>query len=263
MNKGLQIPIGIERWLKQLRPEIPTFKWCGYEWAGCMPYGRRIHPEQPWMWYDDAQVLVEDGSVISLSIENKPTEIVHWDHITYKPTIATGTIRSIEAFDFGTFTAEVMLPKGYGLWPSFWLTGAGNWPPEIDLMEAWSNNDRYFRLFRAQPPYIYPSWRTTTNVHFNEASFWHNSIGSRNISIFKQCKNPAENWIEYKCVWAPDFINFYANGKLVRAITGEACWKLTNNLVNPENGYKMNVIFNIWCENPKEKKGSIHYPDED
>ncbi len=49
-------------------------------------------------------------------------------------------------FTYGTAAARIKLPGGAGLWPAFWLLGAGRWPAtgEIDIMEnvgdpTWTN----------------------------------------------------------------------------------------------------------------------------
>jgi beta-glucanase (GH16 family) len=49
-------------------------------------------------------------------------------------------------FTYGTAAARIKLPAGAGLWPAFWLLGAGRWPDtgEIDIMEnvgdrTWTN----------------------------------------------------------------------------------------------------------------------------
>ena len=34
---------------------------------------------------------------------------------------------------------ECKLPKGVGLWPAIWLSCDKTWPPEIDILEAYSN----------------------------------------------------------------------------------------------------------------------------
>lgn len=237
-----------------------SFEWCGYRWKAAQEGGRLIHPSYPWYWYSLDTINVCQDGILELWIRENPKEIKYWDGTIYNPTIEAATMRSLEDFSYGTFEASIMLPHGTNLWPSFWTSGSGNWPPEIDILEAWSGDDRYFKWFIPQPLYLSPSWRTTTNVHFNDLNLEHKSVGSRNISWFKQCKDPTENWITYKCEWKPDSITFYANDKEVRKVTGEACKNLVENLKTPEKGYRMNVLFNVWCENPKINKVTIKTP---
>lgn len=231
-------------------------EWCGYKWDSVMEGGRRIHPDMPWMWYCNDCASVDSDGVLHLKIENRPTEIHHWDGKVYKPTIATGVVRTRESFSYGTFSAEVQLPSGTNLWPSFWTTGDHSWPPEIDIMEAWSDNKgKYFRWTIPQFPYLVPSWKTTTNVHYNiydgdypDGERVKTAIGSRNIPWCKQRKDPDKNFVTYTCEWKPDSIKFYANGKLIRGVGAEVARDLTQN--NTSSDFRMDVIFNVWCENP-------------
>lgn len=233
--------------------------WCGYKWESVMEGGRRIHPGNPWMWYCDDCSWVDSDDVLHLKIEEKPIEIHHWDGKVYHPTIATGIIRSRRSFSYGTFSADVQLPEGTNLWPSFWTSGDKSWPPEIDIMEAWSDSHgKYFRWTIPQFPYLVPSWKTTTNIHYNtivdsegsyiDGHYQKTSIGSRNVPWCKQHNNPSKNFINYKVEWFPDVVRFYANGKLVREVSGSVPNELTQNNSDPD--FRMDVIFNVWCENP-------------
>ena len=79
-----------------------SFIWCGYNWKVEMEGGRIIHPSQPWMWYDSENVMLEKNNVLNLTLENKPKDVKYWDGSIFKSTIACGTIRSTESFDYGT-----------------------------------------------------------------------------------------------------------------------------------------------------------------
>lgn len=227
-----------------------TFNWCGYNWKCEMDGGRIIHPEFPWYWYSLDTIRVCEDSSLELKIKHNPKEVKHWDGTIYHPEFEVPTMRSIEDFSYGVFSAEIKMPTGKNISSSFWLTGSGNWPPEIDIEEGWTEEEStWFRLFECYFPWIKPSWRTTTNVHYRENNLTKTHIGSRNISFFKQPKDPVENWIRYKCIWEPDSITFYANDKKVRRVTGEVCKKMIKNIENPEKGFKMNAIFNVWCGN--------------
>ena len=231
--------------------------WCGYTWKCEMEGGRIIHPEYPWYWYsgnENVLVRMRNGE-IHLYCKYNPKEVKHWDDKIYHPDYEVATMRSIKAFDFGTFSCEMKMPKGKNISASFWLSGAGNWPPEIDIEEGWTEEKKtWFRLIERYFPYIKPSWRTTTNVHFRDEQLNKTHLGSRNIPYCKQPKDPAEEFIKYECEWLPNSITFKANGKIVRQITDDTCRKLIKNIKDPEKGYKMNVVFNVWCENPKTHK---------
>lgn len=228
-------------------------KWCGYRWEHCMEGGRKIHPDNPWMWYSPSCCRVDADGVLRLKLENHPNTVKYWNGVTYHPQIATGLVRSLEEFDYGTFSAEIMLPPGKNLWPSFWLTGAKHWPPEIDIMEAWSGDGSYFKWTTPQFPWVNPSWRTTTNTHYNTIvgnAFRKKDIGSKNISVLKQKLDPSENFVEYKCEWMPDSIKFYAGGKLVRTVSKNVSRELVEN-INGDCDHRMDVVFNLFCEDPE------------
>lgn len=233
---------------------MKTFEWCGYNWKSCMEGERLINPNEPWYWYSRKAIHKSGLNSLELYVRHNPNEITYWDGRTFYPEYEAGLMRTVEKFGFGTFSAEIKCPQGCSLWPSFWLSGDGNWPPEIDIMEAWSNNDRYLRFTKRQFPWVGMFWDTTTNVHYRNEQMQHENIGSEMMSVIKQCKNPTENFIRYECKWLPDKITFKANGKIVREVTGHVCEKLIKNIEHPENGYEMNVIFNVLCENPDNHK---------
>ena len=220
-----------------------------------MDGGRIVHPEHPYYWYsNDENVVVRmKNGEIHLYCKYNPRDIKYYDGRIFHPTYEAATIRSIKAFDFGTFSCEMKMPKGKNLSASFWLTGAGNWPPEIDIEEGWTEEkDDWFRFIDQGFPWIKPSWRTTTNVVYRDEQMNQTHIGSRNVPYLKQPFEPDDWFIEYKCKWEPDRITFYANDKIVREVKGKICQQLTKNIKDPEKGFKMNVIFNVWCEDPEK-----------
>ena len=244
-----------KRDLKLAFGDNKTFNWCGYTWESVMEGNRIISTSFPWYWSDKEQVLIDESSPerpIHLYLTDKETTVKHWDGKTYNPYKACGQIRSVESFTYGTFSADIKSPHGFYLWPSFWLTGDKNWPPEIDIYESWTYDDNYFVFTQSHFPWIKPGWKTTNNIHFRDDNMEHTHIGSNNISIFKQWKNPTEHFINYKVEWFPDSITFYVNNKKVRKVTDDTCRQLVENLTHNDGRFEMDVIFNVWCENPEE-----------
>lgn len=223
--------------------------FCKYKWTMAMENGRLIHPDYPYMWYDGRQVIVnseiyngkKDWCAI-LYAEEKPNTIHHWDSKTYHPTVACGLLRSADTFGYGTFSAEIQLPKGKNLWPAFWLVGEGRWPKggEIDIMEAWSGKcGNYFKIGKPQPPYIIPLnyWNTTTNIHWEENGE-HKSVGSRRLPLICSLKNPANRFVKYEVEWRQDIINFRVDGKTIRTYGYDIAKRL--------QGTRQHVIFDLW-----------------
>lgn len=239
--------------------------FCNYKWTTAMEGGRIIHTGQPWMWYDGEAVYVENGTAELLAYF-EPNVIHHWDGKTYHPTVACGLLRSVDTFGYGTFSAEIQLPKGRNLWPAFWLCGEGeeNWPAvgEIDIMEAWTNRlGGYFKMGIPQPPYLVPSWNTTTNIHWQEDDGRHGYTGSRRLPLLFSLKRPAHNFIKYEVEWRPDIITFRVNGKTIRTYGYHVAKHLHDK--------RMHVIFDLWttgaqfsCDNPMKIRNFKYEPIE-
>lgn len=241
--------------------------FCNYKWTTAMEGGRQIHTGQPWMWYDCDAVYVRNG-MAELSAYREPNTIHHWDGKTYNTTVACGLLRSVDTFSYGTFSAEIMLPKGKNLWPAFWLIGDGkeDWPAcgEIDIMEGWTNRfGGYHKIGKPQPPYFIPLnyWNTTTNVHWGKDKEHHESSGSRRLPIIFSLKRPAHNYIKYEVEWRPNTITFFANGHRVRTYGYDVARHLADK--------KMRVIFDLWttgknftCETPMKIRNFEYKPIE-
>ena len=215
--------------------------FCKYKWTMAMENGRLIHPDYPYMWYDCEAVYEDDGTA-ELSAYREPNTIHHWDGHWYNPNVACCLLRSVDTFGYGTFSAEIMLPKGKNLWPAFWLCGSGEpWPAcgEIDICEAWTNRlGGYFKFGIPQPPYLVPSWNTTTNIHWQEDDGRHGYTGSRRLPLLFSLKRPANNFVKYEVEWRPDIITFRMNGKRVRTYGYDVAKHLHDK--------RMNVIFDLW-----------------
>lgn len=230
-----------------------NLKWCGYEWSCKMDGGRIIHPQYPHAWYSDSEdvVKINKNGDMSLYYRENPKEIKHWDGNIYHPTIERALIRTTTSFDYGTFSIEAKMPKGLNVSCAFWLSGDGNWPPEIDIVESWSEDNNYSWRTTNHFPWILPSWRTTYNVHYNNNKLVHEHLGSKNVMKCDQPLDPTENWIKYECVWEPNKITFKANGVVTKTVSKKYAQMLVNNLKNPEKGHLMDVIIDINIDDPK------------
>lgn len=227
-----------------------SFEWCGYNWTGTMEGGRIMDSKNPWYWYSAATIVpgYKKGE-LKLNIEYNP-KTIQYKGKTYNTIWECATMRSVEDFDFGIFSCEIVLPKGYHLWPSFWLSGSGNWPPEIDICEAWSGENDYLNQFTNHFPWLVKSWRVTSNVHYNNVDMKPCHVKSHDTMKCKQKFDPSSDWVKYECEWRKNSIVFRVNGKTVRKIGKRHSNMLISNIKDKDKGYRMNVIFNVWTDNP-------------
>lgn len=242
--------------------ENTSFKWCGYNWSCQMDGGRIIHTKYPHAYYSDSEnvlVRMRNGELHLYYAEN-PKEIKHWDGKIYNPTIERALIRTREHFDYGHFEIEAMIPKGLNVGCAFWLSGHGNWPPEIDILEVLTTGGSYLQKFTNHFPWIGKSWRTTYNVHYNNDKLLHQHLGSKNVRVKDQPLDPTENWIKYEVDWMPDKIVFKANGKVTKTVCKKYAQMLVNNLGKPEKGHLMDVIIDINVDDPEILKNKLETP---
>lgn len=239
-----------------------TFMWCGYEWTSEMEGGRIIHPEYPHYWYSSSDAVIKKlrNGELHFSFRKNPIKIHHWDGKTYNPSIEIGLIRTKQHFDYGTFSIEAIMPKGLNINCAGWLSGNGNWPPEIDVFESWSEDNNYHHAFTNHFPWLCPSWRTTYNVHYRDSKMVHRHLGSKNIMKCDQPLDPTENWIKYECVWMPDKIIFKANGVTIKTVKNKYPKMLTENILNPEKKYLMDYIIDIIIDDPQKIPSRLDTP---
>lgn len=231
-------------------PEIKRFNWCGHEWVTCMEGGRPIHPDNPWYYIDGSEVVMYRDGSIRLNLAYRPTEITWYnsgwtDKVTYKPTIACGLIRSVEAFPVNnSFECDVMMPIGKNLWFSFWLTACDSWPPEIDIFEGYTDeNGSYLDelAFHWRFPFIYRNMRFESNVHYTDKKGVHRQVGPKgihpkNIRMFPYIY---KEWQHFKCIWKEDYITFSVNDIVVRTIRNKK-------VLEKMKTKGMWAVFNIW-----------------
>ena len=208
--------------------EDHTFNWKGYEWITRERWGE-LHPEKPWALYSKDSVNVDKNGNIVLSID-KPTT---YNGKTVYPMGLMSTTENNSVFSYGFYSFVAKLPRGKNLWSALWMWSWDTWPPELDVMEAWSNkcggylmNDRRYL-------------HVTNCYHFDEKD--GHEFGYLKLKNCWYCL-PQYSFNEYSMDWEPDYIRFYFNGKMIREIKEKERLQWISD--NTKSG--MNVIMNLY-----------------
>jgi beta-glucanase (GH16 family) len=203
----------------------------GDNWRLSQPWGN-FHPEYPFQYYgEDSVYFTIDGLILNQKYSPKSGLKHYSSDKEFDIPYSIGLVSSKNFFGYGFYEFLITLPNGIGLWPAVWLTDSVTWPPEIDIIEAYSDqNSKY-------------GDRLQTNFHFD---FDENkkSSGARNHPIYSHFDK-----IKVSCWWDKNFIKIYYNGYLVREITCENTLKFFRDR-------KMMVVLNNAV-----RKEYIHYID--
>ena len=226
-------------------------EFAGYKWRPSQPWGD-YHPGAPDWWYDPGCVDITDG-VLRLQTRRhaRKVETTHTkddvviDHTVHNNKIGVGLVSSEDPFTYGTYEADVMLPKGTGLFPAFWLYSDTTWPPEIDIFEAWS---RKSGLYTSKG---LPYFSLASNVHYGEEPN-HPHIKSKSHLVFKKFD---ECFINFRLEWSPARIEIFYNGRSVRKITDQnilewfnkdpEMWVIFNNGIEEESLYTNDSVMQV------------------
>lgn len=182
------------------------FEWCGIRWTTRERWGT-VHPEKAYCWYDDNCVSVDDDGYLRLICKYAPRRIESVGESFY-PTYGVGLVSSFasgEVFKYGHYLWEAKLPSGRNLWPALWMW-AGPWPPEIDVVEAWTNSRGGYYGF----PF---TWKVTSNFHQPDAV---RNMAKR-AGVFCM-PDPTKKFIKYELYWDEKKLEFVYNGRLVRKV---------------------------------------------
>jgi len=137
-----------------------------------------------------------------------------------------------------------LVVRGYGKRilqgnPAFWMWVWESYPPEIDVLEAYS--DHHNSLFsypngRLLEWFVGKFWKVESNVHLIDNTQEGNwTLGTeRNYFGFK---SPSKRFVKYKLIWLKDVIEIYYDDKLNRRITDR-------NVLKQFDDVTMNVIIN-------------------
>lgn len=173
-----------------------------------------------------------NSKTLNLICKYKPKTFNEYDYDNLEIPFAQGVIRTKKKYKYGYFESEMKLPACSSAWPAFWLTGSINWPPEIDVIEGYSNNTTRYKWF------LFPNTRLQTNVHYKDTSYHHIKGVNHPLPI-----SVSKEYVKYGVLWLEDKIEFYYNRHLVRSITDK-------NILNALNE-PMEVIFNMGIQDHK------------
>lgn len=122
---------------------------------------------------------------------------------------------------YGYFEARILLPKGKGTWPAFWMMPVNNnfstnpWPGcgEIDIMEEVGVDANI----------------VSSSIHCEAYNHTINTqkTAARNIGTAES------EYHVYACEWTPDYLRFYVDGEELMTFrnegTGKKVWPFTYN----------------------------------
>lgn len=168
------------------------------------------HPNDLQQWYDPKGVFLRDGLNLSIT-DNQKTVTVYMDKDgktlleNQEPiTIAhgVGLCTSYTDYGHGIFEWNIKLPLGVGLWPAVWISSSNSWPPEIDVLEAYTDENGKYKN------------RIETNIHLGSNGDNHYNLGAVGHGWFVD----PNKILNLKCHWTNDFIKIYYNNFLCRVI---------------------------------------------
>ena len=137
-------------------------------------------------------------------------------------------------FTYGTASARMKLPAGAGLWPAFWVLGAGDWPAtgEIDVMEnvgdaSWISAAMHGPGYSGNTPLVrrdvFPAGQDATGWHVYSVDW------SRDAIVFhvddREIYRVTRPMVEQYGRWAFDnpkylILNLALGGGYPRAVNG-------------------------------------------
>lgn len=122
---------------------------------------------------------------------------------------------------YGYFEARILLPKGKGTWPAFWMMPANNdfaknpWPDcgEIDIMEEVG---------------VVPN-EVSSSIHTKK----YNHVLNTQKTEKRNIGTAESEYHIYACEWTPDYLKFFVDGKVLMTFnnegTGKDVWPFTYN----------------------------------
>jgi len=190
-------------------------------WIVGQPWGE-YHPDALYQYYGKFENSIKsENDGLKLMQKYEPKSFLVDNTYTTVP-YSVGLIVSKKAFGYGYFECDATLPKGLGLWPAIWLSDHLTWPPEIDILEAYSDDSGNYKD------------KLETNVHYGVVN-----VNKDSAKASKHALPQIKDSHRYAVLWTNKKIDFYYDGFLVRRITSKKVLKWFN-----KPNVKMNWILN-------------------
>lgn len=144
---------------------------------------------------NELQYYVNDGKVTTLS--DGALNITCYKNDAGR--ICSGRVYACRntGWKYGWIEARIMLPKGKGTWPAFWMMPVNykSWPEdgENDIMEEVGYNPNY----------------VSSTIHCNA----YNNGGTAKEHKEKYVANAEGGWHTYACEWTEDYLAYYIDGE--------------------------------------------------
>lgn len=182
------------------------------------PWGS-YHPDGLYQWYDPSAVVLNSSGLnlhVTGSVYIDPGKNI-------KIEKGVGLVHSKRSFGYGMYEWNIFLPEGKMLWPAIWTSCGKTWPPEIDVLEGYSDkNGRYNNELE-------------TNIHLGNTGENHYSLGAMTHGWLVDRSEK----LNLKCHWEKDFIKIYYNNYLVRVVSDKRSMAWFNAI--PEQAVIMNA----------------------
>jgi hypothetical protein len=177
--------------------------------------------------YADIDAVKNNSSHVKLDIVEKPrvftrNKTMHFGSnqlmgsfesfpITYK--YAQGVITHPFKFKHGRFTVKAKMPEGKSLWSAIWLISNSSPYAEIDIIEAFTGSCKYLKKNRVcTADTHYCGLGHVGLLHANYEVTYPNVYHGRSVNA-----SMIHAFVDYECLWTPEGVLYYYNGKLVEA----------------------------------------------
>ena len=207
---------------------IPTFIWKGHKWIA-RPLWGEFHSGDFIFWRDKSLPYISKNGDLHLPVKWSPKLSEKDGKVR---NFAMPFVRTVEEWKYGNFEWDVILPNGYHMWPALWFGSDTGWPPEIDALEGWSDeNGSYVKrlIYKNIKPTMHWSANADEDhgTHLSEAK--HNNLRC----LIKPW--PKVNTI--KCTWTKSYVDIFYNGFKLKRFKNPEMLKHFN-----KEGYKMHAI---------------------